>query len=200
MSVVPESPNPEPLDRLWEKWKVVIDLFARQSIARHQIRADAYRTLHRQLLQSCESNTDARYEQFAHLAADIVRPWTNLESLNDAPTKILTDVRNSCLVVDLELQGKHSASLKTGVPAVVLFIILFVSIFLITLLVLFATGGATGTGGTGYLKDGVSSFQHATTAFLRAFEGRFHLWILGGLGVGVALFLAYISLQSTRKY
>lgn len=200
MSAPAESPNTEPLDRLWEKWKVVIDLFARQNVARRQIRADAYRTLHRQLLQTCESNTDARYEKSAQMAATIIRPWTSLESLNDAPAKILSDLRNSCHAVDREMQGLQDSGSKTGISAVVLFIILFLAIFLIALSVLLATGGGIETPGPGQLEGEISGFQRATMAFLKTFRGRFQLWILGSLGVGFVAFLAFISMQSTRKY
>lgn len=177
----------------------MVDLYARKNVARHQVRSEVYRTLHRQLLETCQGNTDEERSAFAKMAADVATPWTTLDALNDAPVKILQDLWISCQAVDRELDGTHGTKKGMKWSSTVTFGALFILVFAATLIAMLVLGGRANPGGTSEIVGGVAEIQQATKEFFSSAGNRIRLWGMGAVvGVFVAV-LAYMALKSPRQ-
>lgn len=193
------APAKDSLDHLWNQWKVVVDLYARKNVARHQIRGEMYRKLHRQLLETCLANTDEERSEFARMAADVVKPWTTLEAFNDAPAKILEDLWICCQAVDPKLEGTRSLKAGAKWTSTAIFGLLFLLVFAVTLIVIVVLGGHGNPGATAGIAGGVAEFLQTTKEFASSAAGRIRFWGMGILVAVLVSILAYVALKSPRQ-
>lgn len=184
------------LNSLWGQWTVIVDLFARKQIARRHVKAEDYRALHARLLEACSHSAEAKVEKFARRAADLVRPWMSIESLDSAPAKILGDLLQSCRSVEQESRGCGPSGASHWPLSAAVFVMLFVVVFFGTLIALNASGDSVRT--TSVLGR-LSEFGEMPKAFLKANEEQLGFWGMGALGGVVVAGMAFCVFRSPRQ-
>lgn len=185
------------LKNQWKQWTAVVDLFARHDIARRQVKAEDYRALHARLLETCNGNTDAQDADFARRATEIASPWMSVESLNEAPRKILENLRATCHQLAEGRSkglGRQLAS-QRWIPVAV-FITLFVGAGLATLFVLDPSGGAGWK--TGIL-DRVSQIEQTRKSTLLTNDGKLAFWVMAVAGGTVTAIMAYCVFRAPKQ-
>lgn len=184
------------LKQLWKQWTTIVEMFVRRDISRRHLRAEDYRTLHARLLESCRLNLDTHEEKFARRAADIATPWMSVDSLNEAPAKLLEDLRKNCRVAE----GKSANSGRSlfshpGVVAAV-FIALTAAACVVTLI---ALDSGTSPGWQAFAADRLSGVEQVRKDWASIDERRYSFWLIGG-GVGVLIALmAYAVFRSPKQ-
>jgi hypothetical protein len=110
-------PGSEALSDCWRRWTVIVDIFARRSLARRGVDPSVYNTLHRELIATCRSLADgagdesrAYYEGLEELA----RPWLSPKTLAQADREILDGLLARCREVEAELGGRSRFSAALG--------------------------------------------------------------------------------------
>lgn len=184
------------LKTLWKQWTMIVDLFVRRDLSRRHVRAGDYRTLHARLLESCRLNLDTHEAKFARRAADIATPWMSVESLNEAPAKLLEDLRKNCLIAEGKSANPgRSRFSHPGVAAAV-----FIALTAVTCVVtLIALDSGTSAGWQAFAADHFSGVEQTRKVWASIDERRYSFWLIGGsVGVLTAL-MAYCVFRSPKQ-
>ena len=187
------------LNGLWTQWKGVVELYVRKEIARHHLHGDLYQQLHQNLLNACAENPRGKNDQLSQMMADAARPWASLASLNEAPTKLLTDLWFKCQIVDQKIYGLHW-SLKL-IPTFSVAILgggcLFS--FFIALLILTTIDLQKKHGLSEPLRWAALQAQSFQSEVVCAMHGQVHIRMAGAIGVLISLILAYFTFRTRRS-
>ena len=187
------------LNGLWTQWKGVIELYVRKEIARHQLHGDLYQQLHQKLLNACAEDPGGKNKQLSQMMADVARPWASLAALNEAPTKLLTDLWFKCQIVDQKTYGLHW-SLKlfpTFSVAILGWLCLFS--FFIALFVLTTTDLQKNQNLGEPLRWAVLYAKSFQSDVIGAMHGQFPIRMAGAIGVLLSLTLAYFTIRTRRS-
>ena len=184
------------LKSLWGQWTAIVDLFARRDIARREVKAEDYRALQAGLLEACHANRDAKLTEFARRAAEIARPWMSLESLNEAPTKILEDLRRSCLLAEGRPSGGGRPLSSRRWLHLVVFISVFVGAGLVTLIAMEPSGRAGGKAG---VLDRLSQVEQPRNISRLTNDGRLGWWVIGVAGGTVTAIMTYCVFRAPKQ-
>ena len=180
----------------WKQWKVIVGLFARRDMARHQVKAADYRALHARLLETCHGNTDAKVANFAQRAAEIASPWMSVESLNEAPVKILEDLQASCELAEGRSKGFVRRSASQRWISVAVFITLFVGGGLATLIALEPSSDAGWKAG---VLNRLSQIEKTRQTSMVTNDGRLAFWVIGIMGGTVTAIMAYCVFRAPKQ-
>jgi hypothetical protein len=94
------------LRRCWCRWTAIVELFARGRPARRRVNPRAYRVLHQDLLDACQSAAAGSPKQaFFEGLDDLARPWLTLRVLQQTEPEILFDLLVRCQEAERVLVG-----------------------------------------------------------------------------------------------
>jgi hypothetical protein len=94
----------------WRKWTALIEKFARRHRTRCSADAEAYRKLHKEVLELCRSlagRADETRRAFFESLEELAKPWLNPEVLERTDWEILLDVVARCDQAAGELGGRR---------------------------------------------------------------------------------------------
>jgi hypothetical protein len=116
------------LKACWSCWVDVVELFARERIGRHRVNPEAYRMLHKDLLEQCRSlarsggdGDSAFYSRLEELA----QPWISSAVLARAEPEILGDLLSRCRDAQRRLGGRRWLSTGSHQTVSVILMLLF---------------------------------------------------------------------------
>ena len=187
------------LNGLWTQWKGVIELYVRKEIARHQLHGDLYQQLHQKLLNACAEDPGGKTKQLSQMMADVARPWASLAALNEAPTKLLTDLWFKCQIVDQKIYGLHWSLKLFPTFSVAILGGLCLFSFFIALFVLTTTDLQKNQNLSEPLRWAVLHAKSFQSDVIGAMHGQFPIRMAGAIGVLLSLTLAYFTIRTRRS-
>ena len=101
---------PSDLRARWNRWVAIVTEVSRRKAGARRITPDAYRQLHRELMEACARYRDADagdgdLARTADAMASIVEPWMHLDALTQADRNLLQDLRKRCESVTAGRRG-----------------------------------------------------------------------------------------------
>jgi hypothetical protein len=127
----------ELLKESWRRWTQIVESFAMRRPSRHRLSSQAYRGLHRGLMQACHSRAGTTFgakRQFFLGLEEVVRPWLNLEALARTERSILDDLLVRCRQAEQELADPRQIPLPdrrwVGIGSAALGVVAVIALFI----------------------------------------------------------------------
>ena len=199
MSTTATSPETAPVKKLWRQWTSIVELFAENRMARHQVKPEDYSTLHARVLQACRSISGTKQEAppMVKRGAEIATPWLSLESLKSADHEILQNLYQSCQAVQRELDSWGTRLGGVNRRSVALFALLFGVVFLFGLALSNPAGTFEG------LRKGWEYFvalRESVWLQVASNPKTVRLWSVGSMAAVLTVIMAYVTFRSPKEY
>jgi hypothetical protein len=183
MTRLPQQSELVHLQRCWQRWSAVVELFAFRRPGRRGIKQSTYKTLHRELLEACqdlEATASGKDKTNYHQMSTIARPWLSVQALARADHLILLSLRESCQTMGREIGAPRERTWHPRLGA--LLIMVFVVAALCFLVPVIQTRGEIAWA---WLERVVASFQY----MLRVLNIGEKVFLAGLVVVGISLYL-----------